>query len=225
MPSDPYQRLYEDSEIFALDLVRRAADPAATTTEHAVRDLSRRHPALAEHDAAIALTAALARMSCTALRAASLQRHPLTARLLENQSAPSAAHAHEITDVLDRLDVDLLSTDTTRLGHCFIELTRLALAEQMPGGHPLHESAAEPFGYALACTPEPADALPLLVARAAQLTHACLHHLLDLDPSLEPAGDADTARTTGPRRAALEHVLDGFELYKITQQAAGGGTP
>ncbi|MFE7525785.1 hypothetical protein ACFU7Y_08670 [Kitasatospora sp. NPDC057542] len=223
MPSDPYRHLYEDSEIFALDLVRRAADPAVTTnTEHAVRDLARRRPTLAEYDAAIALTAALARLSCTALRAASLRHHPLTARLLENQPAPSIAHAHEITDVLDRLDTDLLSTDATRLGHCFIELTRLALAEQMPGGRPLRESAAEPLGYALACAPEPADALLPLVARAAQLTLACLHHLLDLDLSIEPDSDADTARTTGPDGGALEHILDGFELYKITQQGAGG---
>ncbi|MFJ6771774.1 hypothetical protein ACIQOV_12535, partial [Kitasatospora sp. NPDC091257] len=146
MPSDPYRHLYEDSEIFALDLVRRAADPASTTNiEHAVRDLARRHPTLAEYDAAIALTAALARLSCTALRAASLRHHPLTVRLLENQPIPSAAHVHEITDVLDQLDAYLLSTDPTRLGHCFIELTRLALAEQMPGARPLHESAAEPL--------------------------------------------------------------------------------
>ncbi len=215
MPRDPYQRLYEDSEIFALDLVRQAADATATTgTDRAVHDLAHRHRPLTEYDAAIALTAALARLSCTTLRAASLRHHPLTAPLLDDQPAPSAAHTREITDVLDRLDADLLTTDATPLGHCFIELTRLALAEQLPGGRPLHESAAEPLGYALAHAPEPADALLPLVTRATRLTLACLHHLLD----------RDSAHTPGPD-GALEQVLDGYELHKITQQAAGAGAP
>ncbi|MFD9066317.1 hypothetical protein ACFVZ3_32915 [Kitasatospora purpeofusca] len=224
MPSDPYRHLYEDSEIFALDLVRRTADRTALTrTEHAVRDLANRHPTLTEDDAAIALTGALARLAYTALHAAALRHQPPTAPFLADRPAPGAVHARDITDVLDLLDADLLSTDATVLGHAFVELTRLALAERMPGGRPLHESAAEPLGYALACAPEPADALVPLVTRGAHLTLACLHHLLDLDLFPEPDTDAGTARTTGP--GALEQVLDGFELYKITQQAAGAGAP
>ncbi|MFD7983855.1 hypothetical protein ACFV4M_10810 [Kitasatospora indigofera] len=85
MSRDPYQHLHEDGEIFAVDLVRRAADPTATTdTEHALRDLAHRHPALTEYDAAIALTGALARLSCTTLRAAYMRHHPLAARLLDD---------------------------------------------------------------------------------------------------------------------------------------------
>ncbi|WP_329492918.1 hypothetical protein [Kitasatospora herbaricolor] len=215
MSRHPYQHLYEDGEIFAVDLVRRAADPTATTdTEHALRDLAHRHPALTEYDAAIALTGALARLSCTTLRAAYMRHHPLAARLLDDQPAPSTAQAREITEVLDRMDADLLSADRTPLGHCFIELIRLALAELLPGGRPLHESAAAPLDCALSSVPGPADALLPLVVRAAQLTLACLHHLLDLD--------SDTTHATG-RDSVVEQVLDGFELYKITQQAAGAG--
>ncbi|MFB8242661.1 hypothetical protein ACFC58_39630 [Kitasatospora purpeofusca] len=58
----------------------------------------------------------------------------------------------------------------------------------------------------------------------AQLTPARLHHLLDLDLFPEPDSDADTARTTGPGKA-LEQVLGGFELYRITQRAAGACAP
>ncbi len=209
MTRDPYQHLYEDSEISALHLVRRAADPTTTTDTHdIVRDLAHRHPALAEHDAAIAVTGALARLSHTALRAAATSLHPLTAQLLNDPSAPSPAQIRDITDVLDRMDADLLRRDPTPLGHCFIELTRLALAEWLPGGRSLHESAAEPLEYALASTPVPADALAQLVVRAAHLTLDCLHHLL---------GANDTA---GAPDGALEQVLDGWELYKITQQVA-----
>ncbi|MET9611693.1 hypothetical protein [Kitasatospora indigofera] len=178
-----------------------------------VRDLAHRHPALTEYDAAIALTGGLARLSSTALRAASMRHHPLATRLLDDQPAPSTAQVREITGVLDRLDADLLSADPTPLGHS-VELIRLALAELLPGGWPLHESAAEPLDYALTSAPRPADALLPLVVRAAQLTLACLHHLLDLD--------SHTTHATG-HDSAVEQVLDGFELYKITQQAAGAG--
>lgn len=225
MPADPYRPLYEDSEIFALELVRRAADPAAIArTEHAVRDLAQRHPALTEDAAAIGLTAALARLSCTALHAASLRHDPPTARTPDNQPAPTATHAREIADVLDRLGTDLCGTDAAPLDaaqRSFIELTRLALAEQMPGGRPLHESAAKPLGYALAA-PEPVAALLPLVTRAAQLALACLHHLLDLGLALAPDSDADTARITDPD-SALQQFLDGFEMHKITQHAAAAG--
>ncbi|MEV7929050.1 hypothetical protein [Kitasatospora sp. NPDC088779] len=213
MSRDPYQHLYEDSEIFALHLVRRAADPTITAdTEHALRDLVHRHQPLTGQDAAIAVTGALARLAYTALRAASSRHHPLAARLLDGPRTPTPAQTREIATVLDRLDADLLSGDATALGHCFVELTRLALAEQLPGGRPLHESAADPLGYAFASTPVPADALLPLVVRAAHLTLTCLRHLLGADTAT-----AHTATAYG----ALEQVLDGFELYKITQQAAG----
>ncbi|MEE1822219.1 hypothetical protein PUR61_08420 [Streptomyces sp. BE20] len=215
MSRDPYRRLYEDSEIFALHLARRAAGPTLTAdTADALHDLAVRHPPLVADDAAIALTGALARLACTALRAASLHHHPLAARLLGDQPTPSAAHLREITGVLDRLDHGLLSTDPTTLGHCFVELVRLALAEQLPGGRSLHESAAEPFSYALAGDQAPGTALAPLVTRAAHITLTCLHHLLGPDSNGGPHGGA-----------ALDQILDGFELHKITQQATATGTP
>ncbi|MER6400116.1 hypothetical protein ABT263_29340 [Kitasatospora sp. NPDC001603] len=225
MPADPYRPLYEDSEIFALELVRRAADPAATArAEHAVRDLAQRHPALAEEAAAIGLTAALARLSCTVLHAASSRHDPLTAQTPEDRPAPTAAHAREIAGVLDRLGAGLRSTGAAPLDvaqRSFIELTRLALAEQMPGGRPLRKSATKPLGCALAA-PEPVVALLPLVTCAAQLARACLHHLLGLDLPLAPDSDAGTARVVDPDRA-LRQVLDGFEMHKITQHAAVAG--
>ncbi|MEU9133882.1 hypothetical protein AB0D08_38340 [Kitasatospora sp. NPDC048540] len=214
MPRDPYQRLYEDSELYALHLVRRAAGPTLhTDTRDALHHLAHRNRPLQEHDAALAVTGALARLAYTALRTAADRLHLPGGPLPAATAGPAPGQVREITEVLDRLDAGLLATDTTTFGHAFVELTRLALAEQLPGGSSLRDSAAPVLARVVGPGPTPGPALLQLVVRGAELTLECLHHIFR----------AQTATGWDPG-AAIEQVLDGFELYKLTEHGAGAQT-
>ncbi|WP_033355660.1 hypothetical protein [Kitasatospora aureofaciens] len=209
MTPEHYQLLYRHAELYAVHLVRCAAQghPLVPAADEAMTLLAGQHTPLTAHDGALATIGALARLSYTALRAAA----PSTGRPAHQWPpaapvAPSPDQVHAITDALERRDRDLLAASASAHGHTCAELARLAMAEQLPGGIPLHESAQGPLTRALARDNTPETALLSLLAAAADLALACLRELVHTTAAQDSA-------------AILDRLLDDFELHKVTRAA------
>lgn len=222
------RRLYEDAELYALQLVRRADDQAPaqlSVAAIAMTDLAARHPHFDASSAALATIGSLARLAYAALRSCTPSAAgpaPDTTALITHAPHEGLTddQARHIGEALDHLDFELLAQGADALAHCSVELARRAMAEHTADGMPLERSAPEPLSYALARSGPGAGALLLLVCAGAELARACLSRAVDAARAA-----AGAPGTVGGPRVSLGPVLDRFELFRITQQVAGAGTP
>ncbi|CAM5669141.1 hypothetical protein BOQ63_000340 (plasmid) [Streptomyces viridifaciens] len=211
MTAQHYRRLYGHAELHAVHLIRcaSAGRPLLPAADEAMALLAAQHPPLTAHDAALATVGALARLSYAALRAAAPDtREPAADRWPPvAPCAPVPEQVRAITAALDRHDWDLLAVGAHPHGHTSVELARLAMAEQLPTGRPLHESALGPLVRALAHGPTPHAALMSVLSAAVELALSCLCELVVRGAP----GQGD--------EATLARLLDDFELHKVTHTA------